>query len=517
MKSLSIRRRIINSFVHFALLLFAVVSVFLAVTVLVLAGIGNYYKNNAKLDYFIDMLASTQKSMERYIKMRSYEAIDAYYKNRSQIELASMEFCMEPNADEILQKEYTVFMLTESFTDCADSTVYSCRAANSLETQRRYAETCRAYAILQSEVRALNMLYFKKSIARYNYSLNMMKTAGVLGLAALGAAVALNVILVGMRVSKIILPLADISEASHRIAERDFDIPLFTYDKDDEIGSICSAFNRMIISIKEYVDTIWEKAIAENELREKEVQMYSLYREAQLKALQARINPHFLFNTMNTGAQLAMMEGADRTCSFLEQVSDFFRYNLQHTKGETTLGEELRLVDNYIYIMKVRFGTKFTFEKDIRYSNQSFKIPCMILQPLVEDCIKHGLYEVSKGGKILLKVYTDFSDGSTCLFITVSDNGCGFNPEVRKRLMDNLSAAAEENLPAPDDIFTGTYSDNNNAIDDESGSGEKTQGQGIGLQNVISRLRIYYRSRDVFSIEDNKDGGTVFIIKVRNV
>ena len=86
MKSLSIRRRIINSFVHFALLLFAVVSVFLAVTVLVLAGIGNYYKNNAKLDYFIDMLASTQKSMERYIKMRSYEAIDAYYKNRSQIE-----------------------------------------------------------------------------------------------------------------------------------------------------------------------------------------------------------------------------------------------------------------------------------------------------------------------------------------------------------------------------------------------------------------------------------------------
>ena len=141
----------------------------------------------------------------------------------------------------------------------------------------------------------------------------------------------------------------------------------------------------------------------------------------------------------------------------------------------------------------------------------------MILQPLVEDCIKHGLYEVSKGGKILLKVYTDFCDGAVCLFITVSDNGCGFNPEVRKRLMGNLSAAAEENLPAPDNIFTGTYSDNNNAIDDESGSGEKTQGQGIGLQNVISRLRIYYRSLDVFSIEDNKDGGTVFIIKVRNV
>ena len=97
----------------------------------------------------------------------------------------------------------------------------------------------------------------------------------------------------------------------------------------------------MIISIREYIDTIWEKAIQENELREKEMKMTALYQEARLNALQTQIHPHFLFNTLNTGAQLAMMEGSDKTCSFLEQVADFYRYNLQQTGQDVSLADEL--------------------------------------------------------------------------------------------------------------------------------------------------------------------------------
>ena len=79
--------------------------------------------------------------------------------------------------------------------------------------------------------------------------------------------------------------------------------------------------------------------------------MRALYSDAQLRALQSQINPHFLFNTLNTGVQLAMMEGADKTSYFIEQVASFFRYNIQQQKQVATIDEELGLVDNFVYIM----------------------------------------------------------------------------------------------------------------------------------------------------------------------
>jgi len=141
------------------------------------------------------------------------------------------------------------------------------------------------------------------------------------------------------------------------VAQQDFDVPLFNKKSHDEIGNICRAFDRMIISIREYIDKIWEKARTENELRERQMEMQALYADAQLKAFQSQINPHFLFNTLNTGAQLAMMEGADKTCFFIEQTSDFFRYNIAQ-KEDASIDDELGLVDSFVYIMKVRFGKR---------------------------------------------------------------------------------------------------------------------------------------------------------------
>ena len=88
-------------------------------------------------------------------------------------------------------------------------------------------------------------------------------------------------------------------------------------------------------------------------------------REAQLMTLQAQINPHFLFNTLNAGAQLAMMEGADKTTEFIENMADFFRYNIKKMNQDATILEEIHLVDNYIYIMNVRFTGEIHFEKEV--------------------------------------------------------------------------------------------------------------------------------------------------------
>jgi sensor histidine kinase YesM len=241
----------------------------------------------------------------------------------------------------------------------------------------------------------------------------------------------------------------------------------------------------MIISIREYIDKIWEKAAKKNELREKEMEMRELYANAQLRALQNQINPHFLFNTLNTGAQLAMIEGADRTCYFMEQVADFFRYNIRQNGQDATIDEELALIDNFVYIMKVRFGERFEFIKNVSDEKHPQHLPRMILQPLVENCIKHGSSESKT--RVVLSVET----GLYMTKITVSDNGEGFSPELRESILgENPDAKAVSH---------------------------SEDGNGTGLVNVISRLRLYFHRHDVFDILSNEDGGTTFSLRIPNV
>ena len=236
-----------------------------------------------------------------------------------------------------------------------------------------------------------------------------------------------------------------------------------------------------------------EKALKENQLREKEIEMQALYSDARLKALQNQIKPHFLFNTLNTGAQLAMIEGADKTCYFLEQVADFFRYN-QHTDRSATIQEELGMLDNYIYIMQTRFGDRFTFEKHIQKNLLNTKVPNMILQPLVENCIKHGLKDKIKGGIIEIKV----AESENEIEISISDNGCGFHPEIKEHIFQAVKAGAGTIIKDMKD--------------------EEKEHHSTGLLNVISRLKLYYKKDNILQILSNPKGeGTMFLIRIPNV
>lgn len=489
----SIRSRIMaSSFITFGLFAL-VIAYFFVVVSLVLSSISSSYITNQELDVYLSLMEDTESSLEQYMNLRNYETIDSYYSNRAKLETRTLYLASHPSQDPLIQKEYVVARLTETFLGYADSAVYARRANNTEKSAAAYDQALKAYTWLQSAVADLNASYFKSNIARYNDLLRQFRSVTASSLALIGTVMFLNVLLLYLLVTNIMQPLEDISVTANRLAERDFDIPLFTYEKQDEIGSITRAFNRMIISIREYIDTIWEKAAAENK-------MQALVQDARFKALQNQINPHFLFNTINTGAQLAMMEEADRTCSFLEQVADFYRYNLQHTGKEATLQDEISLVDAYMYIMKTRFGDRFVFEKDIRITASDILLPAMTLQPLVENAIRHGLYGIEDGGRVQLTVGFD-EEHEGLVAITVADNGVGFPAEVRERLL--ADADDGEQIPSVDAVM-----------------GEELRGSdgtGIGLANVISRLRMYYKNPELFSIEDAEGGGTRCIIRIPHV
>ena len=181
-----------------------------------------------------------------------------------------------------------------------------------------------------------------------------------------------------------------------------------------------------------------------------------------------------------------MLEDADKTSYFITQVADFFRHNIQQNSIDTTLENELSLVENYVYIMKMRFGSKLSFEKTINCSSLNMRIPTMVLQPIVENCIRHGLKNIEKGGIVKLNV-TENEDN---IEIKVSDNGSGVPPEIREQLL-------KQERPTLDKT-------------EEPATSE----HGIGLYNVISRLRLFYSDTSVFDILQNEGGGACFVLKL---
>ena len=210
------------------------------------------------------------------------------------------------------------------------------------------------------------------------------------------------------------------------IAKGNFEIDLVEVKSRDEVGVVTRAFNKMIGSIQQYIEEIRQNLERENSMKEKELLMETHLKDARLKYLQAQINPHFLFNTLNAGAQLAMIEGADQTCIFIENMADFFRYNVKKVHEEATIREEIKLVDNYIYILNVRFAGEIHFEKQVDERLLDLHMPSMILQPIVENAVNYGIRESEGEGMIRLSVYEAEGD----VYMSIADNGIGISEEI---------------------------------------------------------------------------------------
>ena len=454
--------------------------------------LGDSYKSNSELTDFTQNLSSTEKAMENYVNYRTFESIDAFYNSRIKVEDFYETLEEFPSRNEVAHKEYIVHQLTEAFLYYSNQAISARRANAEDEANLNYIYAMSSYNYLTKQILELNKLRLQQNATRYNDNQNKIMLTNMLSILFFLVFSVLIFFVLYLTITSIMEPLVEISEVSHKISQGDFDIPLFNRSSNDEIGNLCRAFDRMIISIREYIDTIWEKARIEADLKEKEVEMQSLYTDAQLRALQNQINPHFLFNTLNTGAQLAMMENADKTCYFMEQVADFFRYNIQQQSRTATIDEELGLIDNFVYIMKVRFGNRLEFTKEIPEGSFPERIPSMTLQPLVENCIKYGLKKTKGKVRLCVERSKDF------ITISISDNGDGMPENTRKAVFEAVASGTTRLAPEVLD--------------------KNSTHNGTGLISVFIRLQLEFHRDDLFDITDGENGkGTKFIIRVPNV
>lgn len=261
--------------------------------------------------------------------------------------------------------------------------------------------------------------------AVYQAKLPMM-----IGIPAVMAAAALMVILLMIRLSKamnrtIVGPILRLMQSAKRIAQKEYEVEDIPVENQDEIGELIRAFNQMKSSME-----------AERRLE-----------TMKLEVLVNQVNPHFLFNTLNVIGGMAMLENAATTEKMIQALSSLFRYNLKNSSAEAALAQELKIVQDYLYIQQMRFGDRLKFEIDCTADIERTIIPTFTFQPLVENAIIHGLSQKEEGGRIRIRVWE--REGMT--MITVHDTGVGMSEEKLQILKQKL----EEDNVSRDSIGVG--------------------------------------------------------------
>lgn len=243
-------------------------------------------------------------------------------------------------------------------------------------------------------------------------------------------------------------------------------------NSDDEFDDFAKALNHMIEVIQKQMRKIEENAHIKEQLSLVEKENLRIYGELQknkLTLLQSRMNPHFLFNTLNMISSLARMENAIRSAELMEITATYLRYNLNNLSKSVTFLQEVNNLKDYITIQQYRFEGRYSYNIEVDPACESHVMPCMILQPLVENSIKHGMAMMSSGGKVWIKAYKR----EHRIYLEVKDNGTGIDASKIKEINKMVS---EPN----------------------------TQSEHIGLRNIYMRLNLFYEGNVEFKIASSE-------------
>lgn len=262
-------------------------------------------------------------------------------------------------------------------------------------------------------------------------------------------------------------PVRQLDQAMQKVREGDLSIRINTNRK-DELGRLSESFNRMTRELSEYLETVIKKQKDLN--------------DTSLKLYQTQLNPHFLYNTLDTIKWGAKINNDPEIPILAENLAEILRYSIS-SEPFTTLNQELLIIECYIQIQKIRFAGRFLYETEIPWQLENCLIPKMILQPLVENAILHGLEGCTHG---YICIYARSEDSgrneeTTRLNISVTDNGSGMSEEM-------LAWINSPNPPKRDGHF--------------------------GLYNIIQILKLYYGPEYGLSAWLNPEGGTTVTISL---
>lgn len=267
---------------------------------------------------------------------------------------------------------------------------------------------------------------------------------------------------------KVTTPVQRLIDAASEIEKGHFGVKIEKKETSREFLYLDNAFNSMSDKLKNQFEQIYLEELA--------------LRDANIMALQSQINPHFLNNTLEIINWEARMEGNDRVSSMIEALSTMLEATMDRKKQQMIpLSEEISYVEAYCYIIRQRFGEKFQFEKQIDPELLQTEVPRLIIQPIMENAVEHGLS--GRAGKIVLRIYAEEDK----LKIAIINDGLMSIEDKRK--VDNLLGSGED--------------------------GGEQHSVSLGIRNVNKRLKIIYGPDCGLTIKNDKEECTVSTITVK--
>ncbi|WP_163537983.1 sensor histidine kinase [Gracilibacillus sp. YIM 98692] len=253
-------------------------------------------------------------------------------------------------------------------------------------------------------------------------------------------------------------------------------VPVF---RSDEFGVLTNTFNRMLENLEQLKDKVYASKI-------REMKLSLLHRESELKALQMQINPHFLYNTLNTMKCIGDIKGVEEVAEMSGSLSDMFNYSIDDEKYKT-LEEEINHVKAYLRIIQIRFPNKIQYDFECPSHLMEEYILKLILQPLVENAVEHGIIPSGKSGNITISVY---EKNDEFLIIKVTDDGIGIPSDKLECIQSRLTGQEHTNVEQED------------------------MSNSIGLHNVHQRLLFNYEGKSELFIDSKKGHGTMIELKI---
>ncbi|WP_458118597.1 sensor histidine kinase [Paenibacillus sp. Z6-24] len=381
----------------------------------------------------------------------------------------------------LLRNGQNDFALT-SYVNLIDSLIESAERSVMFQTEKETEDSAQAFSEATRISRYISEMTLKlldMDINTYERSYREMiaqssafKQLGVLILLTMTFLLLLFTYWFSLSITR---PVEQLTRAAQELAKGRFDLQV-KVQSTDEISFLARMFEHMRININNLIIEIQQKAQLESELQRNKL----LLRESQLRSLQSQINPHFLFNILDTLSKKAYMEGAEETSDLLVNVAGLLRYNLKRLDRAVTLYDEVKVMQQYMEIQKARFTDRLHLQTDIDTDCLYVPIPGLTLQPIIENAIIYAVEPSEQGGTIRVSI----QDSNEYVKIEIADDGPGMSSE---RIQQILEEQPVEN---------------------------EGQSTGIGFSNVVQRLHLFYGTADVVDIQSIPGQGVRVIIKI---
>ena len=284
----------------------------------------------------------------------------------------------------------------------------------------------------------------------------------------IGISILLCVFLANIMARGITRPIERTSNAMKKFAKGDFSVRL-PEERTDEIGAMNSVFNQTIEKIEKLLKQI--------------VEMEMVNKDIEFQALQAQINPHFLYNVLDTINWMARKKGEENICRMVTAISNLMRASISNKRSMVRVKEELKYIEDYLFIQETRYGDKFTSYIEVDEELNELEIPKMVIQTLVENAVVHGVENAT--WDCFLYISGEVQDGIAVF--KVKDDGVGISAEKLKTLM-NMEEEPEHKA-------------------------ERTH-TNLGIYAVQKRLEYVYHGKAKMTITPEQEEGTLVVLEI---